>query len=112
MIVLTYELPPELEFFQRGFSLSERHEHDEGIISYIYLYENERQLIVSFEHHSINVKILDGDLVTLSLSQENIENVAFQAWGDEQIIRVYLNDSFNDVKIFYKPTARVIFHDE
>ena len=111
MVILTYDAPNELDFFEKEFGLSKYHDHDEGIISYIYLYENGKSLILSLEHSSVNVKIVEAEKTILSLSQEDIERICFQAWNREQVIRVYLKGLRNNFLIYYKPDARVIFDE-
>ena len=111
MVILTYDAPDELDFFEKEFGLSEYHDHDEGIISYIYLYEGGKRLIISLEYSSVNVKIIEGKKTILSLSQEGIKNICFQAWNIEKVIRVYLNGSRNNFLIYYEPDARVIFEE-
>ena len=109
-----YGLPSELEFFERGFGLSNEHDPNEPIISYICKYENNKALVVSFDpsHEgdtSITVKIIDNGIVIVSLTQDKVDDLAFQSWGNEKIIRIYLTESFNDFLIYYDPIPRVIF---
>jgi hypothetical protein len=111
MVILTYDAPDELDFFEKEFGLSKYHDHDEGIISYIYIYETGKRLILSLEYSSVNVKIIEGEKTILSLSQEDIESICFQAWNKEQVIRVYLKGSRNNFLIYYEPEARVIFDE-
>ena len=112
-----YELPSELEFFERGFGLSNEHDPTEPIISYIYKYEANKALVVSFDPSyegdtSITVKIIDNGIIIVSLTQDDVDDVAFQTWGTENVIRIYLSNSFNDFLIYYNPIARVIFQDD
>ena len=112
-----YDIPPELEFFERGFGLSEEHDPGEPTISYIYQYETDKKLIVSFDPSyegdtSVSVKIIDNSGVIVSLSQDKIDDVAFQSWGNEKVIRVYLSESFNDFLIYYDPIPRIVFQDD
>ncbi len=80
------DLPSELEFFQRGFGLSSEHNPSEAVISYIYQYDSGKRLMVSFKPScetdaSITVKILDKNDVIVALSQDHVNDVAFQSWG-------------------------------
>ena len=111
------DLPGELEFFERGFGLSKEHNPNEPVLSYIYQYEDNKNLIVSFDPSyegdtSISVKIIDNNEVIVSLFQDKVDGVAFQSWGKEKVVRVYLNETINDFLIYYDPIARVIFQDD
>ncbi len=112
-----YNIPSELAFFERGFGLSEEHNPNEPIISYIYPYESDKELVVSFNpsyerHTSLTVKIIDNNGVIVSLFQDEINEVTFQSWGNEKVIRVYLIKSFKNFLIYYQPLPRIIIQDD
>ncbi len=104
---MSYEVPDELEFFEREFGLSDKHDPDEAVFSYIKLFENDEQLI--FTHSpcgsgisTISVQLIQGDIEVFNIYQENVSQICFQAWGNESVIRIY-SDDMRDFLVYYKP---------
>lgn len=110
---MDYDIPEALEFFEREFGLSDKHDPDEGVFSYIKLFENEEQLIFSYSLcgnglSEVRVQLIQGDLVVFNIYQELVSQICFQAWGNEKVIRVYSNDS-RDFLIYFNPKPRLLY---
>lgn len=113
---MDYEFPSELDFFERGFGYSEKFNHDEGMFSFVLPYENGDKLI--FAHSPcgagfVDIKLIQTDIVVFDVRKENISNIAFQAWGNERVIRVYClgEAAGSDFLIYYNPTPRLVYVD-
>jgi hypothetical protein len=109
---MNYDVPNELEFFERGFGLSGENDPDEGLFSYMQSYGNGKQLI--FTHspcsgNSISIKFIEGNETVVYLYQEGVSSIAFQAWNESKIIRVYFEANVDkELRISYFP--RPNFH--
>ncbi|CAH0540921.1 hypothetical protein [Vibrio marisflavi] len=111
---MLYEFPEELDFFERGFGYSEEYDRDEGIFSFVLPYENGDKLIFSHSPSGKNwveVKLVQDDIVLFNIQKEGISNIAFQAWGNEKVIRVYCvgEAAGIDFLICYKPIPRLVY---
>lgn len=109
---MNYEVPNELEFYERGFGLSDENDPDEGLFSYVCSYENGKQLIFThspFSGNSISIKLIDGGETVAYLYQEGISSIEFQSWDKNKIIRVYFEANVDkELRISYFP--RPNFH--
>jgi len=110
---VNFKFPDELDFFEREFGLSDKNEHDEGVISYLHQYENGRELIVSLLPYgydsSVTVEIIQDNMVLASMTRDKITSVAFQGWGNEQVLRVEWQQPDYDFIIFYDPQPRFFY---
>lgn len=111
-IAVNYDYPDELEFFERGFGLSDENDPDEGLFSYIYAYEDGAQLIVThspFGNISFSAKLISNGIVVFNIYQEYVTAISFQAWSEEQVIRVYCNAKNIDTefRVYYSPKPRI-----
>jgi hypothetical protein len=106
-----FEIPVEEDFIGWEFYPSDKDDHDEGIISYCKRYEDNRQLIVSFYPYGIDSKvtaeIVDGDIVIASIASDEVSSIAFQGWGNEQVIRVYRRNCNNEFIVYFNPQPRI-----
>lgn len=106
-------VPDELEFFEREFGLSEEHDPDEGVFSFIKQFEGNRNLIFTYEPpgYTVSTKIeLNNELIA-HVYKEGVTSVEFQSWGGEQTIRVY-SDDFLEYRVHYNPIARIYYGAE
>jgi len=113
---LNYQSPDELEFFERGFGYSEEYDHDEGIFSFILPYKNGDKLIFThspFCNCFVSVKLIQGDVVVFNIYKENVTEIAFQTWGNEKVLRVYLSNEVenNDFLVYFNPTPRLHYSE-
>jgi len=111
-IAVNYNYPEELDFFERGFGLSEENDPDEGLFSFIYIYENGDQLIVThspFGNISFSAKLISKGVVVFNIYQEYVTDISFQVWSDEQVIRVYCNakEINTEFRVYYSPNPRI-----
>jgi hypothetical protein len=111
-ITVNYKYPEELEFFDKGFGLSDENDPDEGLFSYIYIYEDGSELIVThspFGNISFSAKLIVKGVVVFNIYQEYVSEIAFQAWSDEKVIRVYFNTKGieTDFRVYYLPQPRI-----
>lgn len=109
---MNYQYPEELDFFEKGFALSDENDPDEGIFSYIYIYEDGSELVVThspFGHISFSAKLISNDSVIFNIYQEYVTDISFQAWGDEKVIRVYFNakEMDSEFRVYYSPSPRI-----
>lgn len=111
-IAVNYNYPEELEFFERGFGLSDENNHDEGLFSYIYLYNDGSELVVThspFGNISFSAKLVSKGIVVFNIYQEYVSAISFQAWNEEKVIRVYCNAKGIDTefRVYYSPNPRI-----
>jgi len=103
--------PVEEDFFVKEFYPSEKHDHDEGVISYSKRYENGRELIVTIEPYGYDsllvAELVESGNILASVAQENVTSIEFQGWGSEQALRVYCSKSNFEFLIFYSPIPRI-----
>ncbi|AIY65757.1 hypothetical protein [Pseudoalteromonas piratica] len=107
---MTYEFPEELEFFERGFGYSSEYDHDEGQFSFLMDYGTGEKLIFThspFGNNSVSVKLFQGAELVFHIYKEQVTSIAFQAWGREQILRVYLDDDSNNFLVYFNPKPRL-----
>lgn len=113
---MNYQFPDELEFFERGFGYSDEYDHDEGMFSFILQYENEDKLIFThspFYNCSVSVKLIQDDVVVFHIYKENVTKIAFQAWGNEKVLRVYLSNEVenNNFLVYFNPKPRLCYSE-
>ncbi|MGR3983523.1 hypothetical protein [Pseudoalteromonas sp. 1181_04] len=113
---MNYKYPDELEFFDRGFGYSNEHDHDEGMFSFILPYENGDKLIFThspFNNCSVSVKLIQDDVVVFNIYKENVSDIAFQTWGSEKVLRVYLTNEVehNDFLVYFDPKPRLRYSE-
>ena len=111
---MNYEVPEEYEFIYEGFGISDSYDHDEGIISYVFLYENSTEL--TFTHSPcmgqyINVRCQKGEELVFDFHQSGVKSINFGGWKGESTVDVLFKDN-TEVKIFYKPKPRLVFRNE
>jgi len=111
-IAVDYKYPEELDFFEKGFGLSEENDPDEGLFSYIYIYGDGSQLIVThspFSNVSFSAKLISKGIVVFNIYQEHVTEISFQAWSDEKVIRVYCNTNEigTEFRVYYSPNPRI-----
>ncbi|WP_154224655.1 hypothetical protein [Marinicella rhabdoformis] len=107
------EAPEELAFLEKGFFPFNIELNDGGIISYKKPYSSGRQLNIIIEvsgmQSNVTVEIKDGQSILASISNDEVDSIAFQTWGDEQVIRIYLSDSNQDFLVYHNPEPRIFF---
>lgn len=112
---MDYEVPEELDFFERGFGLSLEHDPDEAFFSYIYRYENGQDLIFThspFTGNSVSVKLVTGKAEIFYLYLEGVASIAFQAWEQDKIIRVYFSSkSTKELRVSYLPQPKLHYSE-
>ncbi|MHA7589380.1 hypothetical protein [Vibrio harveyi] len=113
---MNYEFPDELDFFERGFGWSEEYSHDEGQFSFIMQYDNGDSLIFThspFCNCSVSVKLVQDEVVVFDVFKENVSSIVFQAWGAEQVIRVYFSKDTenNDFLVYFNPKPRLHYSE-
>lgn len=110
---VNFEYPDELSFFEKEFGLSDKNDYDEGIISYIHLYESGRELIVTLLPYgyesSVKVEIIEDNTVLASIKRNKVTSITFQGWGKEQALRVKWQGSDCEFIIFYYPQPRIFY---
>ena len=111
-IAVNYKYPEELDFFEKGFWLSDENDPDEGLFSYIYCYEDGSELIVThspFGNISFSAKLISKGVVVFNIYQEYVLEIAFQAWSDEKVIRVYcdIRKTDTEFRVYYSPNPRI-----
>ena len=107
---MTYEFPDEVEFFEKGFGYSCEFDHDEGLFSFIKTYETDEKLIFThspFMNNSVSVKLFYGTELVFHIYKEEITRIAFQAWGGELVLRVYLANDDNNFLVYFEPKPRL-----
>lgn len=108
-----FEFPEEQEFLIREFNFSEKHDTDEGVISYSTLYKGGRKLLVSLfpfgYDSSIKVEIIEEGISMVSFTRSNVTSIEFQSWSNEQVIRVYWSNADKECLIYYKPRPRLFY---
>ena len=110
--VVEYGHPEETEFFLKGFGLSSDHDPDECVNSFVYDYEDGNQLIITHSPSSdvsFTATLLSQDAEIFRIHQENVTGIYFEAWGDEDVIRVHFNsDKINsEFRVYYSPKPRI-----
>jgi len=110
---MKYRVPEELEFFERGFGLSDEHDAEEGVFSFVYEYESGKALIFThspFNSNSVSAKLVENAETLCYIHEEGVTDIAFQTWGNEKIIRIYFNSSGNkDFRITYNPFPKLYY---
>ncbi|WP_370979734.1 hypothetical protein [Agaribacterium sp. ZY112] len=111
-IAVDYKYPEELDFFEKGFGLSEENDPDEGLFSYIYIYDDGSQLIVThspFGSVSFSAKLISKGIVVFNIYHEYVTEISFQAWSEEKVIRIYCNAKEIDTefRVYYSPNPRI-----
>jgi hypothetical protein len=109
---LTYEVPEELEFFERGFGYSDEYDHDEGLFSFLLTYENGDELIFTHSpsaYNSVSVKLIQNGELVFNVYKERVSQITFQAWGNENVIRVYFSteSDVSDFLVYFNPKPRL-----
>ncbi|KJZ12298.1 hypothetical protein TW85_16025 [Marinomonas sp. S3726] len=110
---VNFSFPEETDFFSKDFYLSDKNDHDEGIISFVKRYDGGRKLIVTLLPYgydsSVTAEIVENDSVVSSIIRNKVTSLSFQGWGNEQAIRVYWEDADNEFLIYYDPEPRVFY---
>jgi len=110
---INFEVLDKVDFYDKEFYPSSKDDHDEGVISYAKQYSNGRELVITLLPYGIDsivtAEIIEGDSVLVSVTQDNVASIAFQGWGDEKILRVYLANSNNEFLIYHEPQPRVFY---
>jgi hypothetical protein len=113
-IAVDYIYPEELDFLEHGFWLSEENDPDEGLFSYVRLYDNgNSKLIVThspFSNVSFSAKLISDGVIVFNIYQEYVTEIQFQKWSNEGVIRIYCNSKGVDseFRVYYSPTPRVV----
>ncbi len=105
-----YTYPEELEFFEREFGLSSEHDPDEGIFSYIYRYDDGRDLIITHSPCggcSISARLIEGDETIFYAYQEGLVSLSFQAWGKDKVLRANFEPSYSEYRVSYLPKPKL-----
>jgi hypothetical protein len=110
---INYEVLDEDDFYEKDFYPSSKNDHDEGVISYVKQFSNGRELVITLLPYgcdsSVTAEIVESGSVLASITHENVSSIAFQGWGNEQILRVYLNSTSNEFLIFHSPNPRLFY---
>ncbi|WP_428240076.1 hypothetical protein [Gynuella sp.] len=91
---MNYKYPEELEFFDTGFGVYDENDPGEGLFSYIYIYEGDSEFVVTYSPSSkisFSAKLITKGIMVFNIYQEYVSKIAFQAWSDEKVIRIYCN---------------------
>ena len=104
--------PPEIEFLERGFDISQEHDPDEAIISYAFAYKDGSELKVTFTIGSIpsvHVSLSQSSRLVAEVTVENIIDVSFQSWSGERNLRMSFkeNHASTDLRVHYEPQASI-----
>lgn len=109
---MIFSPPDNDEFFSRGFVFYSLHDRDEGVISYLYTYEDETALTVTFElglTSAVHVCIIQTDQILANITVENIAEVSFQSWHGSKILRMRFQGvcSNTDMRVHYHPQPSI-----
>jgi len=107
---LSYTVPDELEFFDKGFGYSNEYDHDEGQFSFLLNYENGIKLIFThspFGDCSVSAKIFVNDDLLVHIQKEGVSEIAFQSWSGEKVLRVYLGKEHHNYLVYFDPVPRI-----
>ncbi len=110
-----YSVPSEIDFYGHDFDLSKDNDPNEGIYSYVKTYSDHSYLIFTHSPSCGNfIRVYythkEEELFHIHYRSE-IQNIEFQKWNIEKIIRVSFKDS-TDIKIFFENKARIEFEYE
>jgi hypothetical protein len=110
---MRFDLPSEADFLEHGFGLSAQHDPKDAVVSYTRSYAQGWELTVTFDavSHSVHVQMKrNGESIT-ELTQEGVQSAAFQAWHNDQILRIYFRPSYFDLdaRVHYVPSPSVHF---
>lgn len=60
-----------------------------------------------FMNNSVSVKLFYGTELVFHIYKEEITRIAFQAWGGELVLRVYLANDDNNFLVYFEPKPRL-----
>ncbi len=88
-----FDFPDEVDFFAKEFYPSVKDDHGEGVISFVKRFDGGRMLIVTLlpygDDSSVTIETIENNSLLTSITRNNVTSIDFQAWRNEQIIRVY-----------------------
>ncbi|HNA22586.1 MAG TPA: hypothetical protein PLN40_14350 [Agitococcus sp.] len=105
-----FVLPQENEFIDRGFNFSQEHDLDEAVISYVRTYQDDFELKITFDiglTSSVYVSLLKSKHPLSQVTVECIEDISFQSWNGERILRFSDVQGKIDLRIHYEPKASI-----
>ena len=110
-----YLVPEEHDFVYEGFGLTKKHRPNDGVYSYVYLYEEGKELHFTHsiwgENH-ISLQLINNDECEVDIFLEReISHIEFLGWGNDKLIRIRFRKGREEVKVIYFPKPKIKYEE-